>query len=402
VTVAAEQAGDATYAPVSLSRSFAVRKLAQTIAFAPIPAQPRTNTVGLAAAASSGLPVTFAVVSGPGVLAGGTNLSFTATGTVAVAASQPGDATWEAAATATNLVLVTDTVPYMPGDFDGDRATDLNVYFDDPYRQYWYSLSLDSRVLAWEEAWGGTTNRNPFTTLRGDYDGDRISDLAVYDHVNGFWYVRTLDERVLVWEQPWGGAGFLPVAGDFDADGIWDLAVYHEATGEWFVRGADGTVLAYGLAWGGPGFRPLTGDADGDGAYDLILNYYLGAPYWVYWYGYSLARNEALFWEKPWGHVGWIPVEGDYDGDGLGDLGVYNPETGDWHVADWAYTHAIVWYVPFGGPGYTPVPGDYDGDRIWDLAVYEQATGLWYVRTVSGTVLLWASPLGGPGFAPLR
>lgn len=78
----------------------------QSIDFPPIPDQWTTNSVGLAAAADSGFPVEFAVASGPAEIADLTNLTFTGTGQVAIAASQPGDANWNAAPPVTNVFTV--------------------------------------------------------------------------------------------------------------------------------------------------------------------------------------------------------------------------------------------------------------------------------------------------------
>ena len=78
----------------------------QTISFPAIPDQLTTDTAALAATASSGLPVSFAVVAGPGVITGQTNLTFTTAGTVSVMAIQPGDPDWTAAAPVTNTFIV--------------------------------------------------------------------------------------------------------------------------------------------------------------------------------------------------------------------------------------------------------------------------------------------------------
>jgi len=96
----------ATNSPQTLSIVLTVGKGLQTIAFPNPGAQVSTGRVGLAATASSGLPVSFAVLSGPGQLAGGTNLSFTGAGTVRVVASQAGDANWNPAPEATNAIQV--------------------------------------------------------------------------------------------------------------------------------------------------------------------------------------------------------------------------------------------------------------------------------------------------------
>ena len=80
----------------------------QTIDFPAIGPQHPDHTLELAATASSGLTVGFAVASGPATITGGTSLSFSGTGTVSIVASQGGDANWNAAADATNTFAVTE------------------------------------------------------------------------------------------------------------------------------------------------------------------------------------------------------------------------------------------------------------------------------------------------------
>ena len=83
-----------------------IARAPQTVAFPPIPNQVITNVVGLSATSSSGLPVSFSVASGPAIITGGTNLSFSATGTVAIVASQSGSTNWLAAPSLTNRLEV--------------------------------------------------------------------------------------------------------------------------------------------------------------------------------------------------------------------------------------------------------------------------------------------------------
>jgi len=77
----------------------------QAIDFPEIGAQIATNVLTLLATASSGLPVTFAVAGGPGVVEGST-LAFTGAGDVAVVASQGGNEDWNPAPDVTNLLTV--------------------------------------------------------------------------------------------------------------------------------------------------------------------------------------------------------------------------------------------------------------------------------------------------------
>ena len=86
---------------------------AQTITFATLTTPAAYDPAGyaLSATASSGLPVTFSVISGPAVISGGNTLTPSGLGTVVVAADQPGNATYAAATEVTQTVVVTSAGP---------------------------------------------------------------------------------------------------------------------------------------------------------------------------------------------------------------------------------------------------------------------------------------------------
>jgi hypothetical protein len=98
VTLTASQAGNATFAPASLSRTFIVAKANQTITFtAPTNRGSTSPPFTVTATASSGLPVSFRVVSGPASVIGNTVTLDGTLGTVTLEASQAGDANWNPA-----------------------------------------------------------------------------------------------------------------------------------------------------------------------------------------------------------------------------------------------------------------------------------------------------------------
>jgi len=74
-----------------------------------------TNKVGLSAQASSGLPVSFTVRTGPGAITGGTNLVFANTGLVSIVASQAGDTIYAPAPNVTNTFTVIPPLSAEPG-----------------------------------------------------------------------------------------------------------------------------------------------------------------------------------------------------------------------------------------------------------------------------------------------
>ncbi len=101
-TVRADQAGNAAYNPApSASRSFTVSRVSQTITFGAVSAKTLLQTpFSVSATASSGLPVTFASTT-PAVCAtsgvNGSMIDLLSLGSCTIVASQPGNATYNAA-----------------------------------------------------------------------------------------------------------------------------------------------------------------------------------------------------------------------------------------------------------------------------------------------------------------
>jgi hypothetical protein len=112
VVLQASQAAAGNYAAATQNASFPVAAAAQTITFAapPSPVNYGTAPVSLSATASSGLAVTFSVLSGPASISGSA-LTITGAGTVVVAADQPGNSNFAAAAEVTHSITVNKAAP---------------------------------------------------------------------------------------------------------------------------------------------------------------------------------------------------------------------------------------------------------------------------------------------------
>ncbi len=121
IVISASQAGDGNFLPATtVTQTIVVNPRGQMITFA----QPTTVTyeankvVPLEATASSGLPVSFALISGPGTL-NGNQLTLTGAGTLQITARQPGDATFATADPVTRTLIVakgTQTIHFEPLD----------------------------------------------------------------------------------------------------------------------------------------------------------------------------------------------------------------------------------------------------------------------------------------------
>ncbi len=266
-------------------------------------------------------------------------------------------------------------------DYDGDGKSDLAVLSAD--RSLFVFLATGDRFaqMHWE---AGAAGPGLYHAAPGDYDGDGILDLGLFDEAAGIFYVRYSSTGMAA-SATLGGPGCRPAVADYDGDGRSDPAVYQAAEGYWTGwLSAENYSQKYTYA-GGPRYAPVPADYDGDGLADPVAySRVIGA-----WAG----RLSGLGYQ-PVALLSGVPdaqaVPGDYDGDGLADLALYQAAGGQWLVrlsnhGAWDVSAALV----LGGPGYVPVPGDYDGDGLSDPAVYSAAAGG-----------VWRGLLSAQGYAP--
>lgn len=132
------------------------------------------------------------------------------------------------------------------------------------------------------------------------------------------------------------------------------------------------TVLSANL--GGPDFVPVRGDFDGDGKQDPGVYQELTGNWYV-----ALSSNSYQVATVTLGGPGFLTAAGDFDGDGRADPAVFQEDTGDWYARLSSAQYSVSWLPNFSFPGFTPVPGDYDGDGIDELAIYQRASGDWHL-----------------------
>ncbi len=272
------------------------------------------ETVGLAATADSGLPVSFSVISG-GTITDGTNLSFTAAGIVRVVASQAGNAIYAAAPNVTNSFTISDIVSSFCADLDGDGTSDLVTVVGSNW-YVWFS-SASYQVCSGPFALGVYG-----TSLSGDIDGDGTDDLITV--VGSKWYVRFSSGQYQVQSGPFDlGIAGIPAIGYIDDDSLADLVVVVDSN--WYVWFS---TAQYQMQFGpydlGVAGLPAMGDIDGDGRDDLIV---VDGSNWYVWF--STAEYQICSGPFDLGVVG-TPATGYLDGDELADLIVVDGS--NWYV----------------------------------------------------------------------
>ncbi len=241
----------------------------------------------------------------------------------------------------------------VPGDYDGDGRTDFAVYHPNGAWDIRFSSGRydAGRTISW-----GLSSDIP---VPGDYDGDGFTDIAVYRPAEGKWYI--LRSNGLNWYYvnqvgytvQFGGSTDRPVPGDYDGDGITDLAIYH-TSGLWEIRYSSANFTSgVSIAWGLNSDIPVPGDYDGDGRTDLGIY----RPSEGTWYVLS-SSNYTTHFSVALGTNADRPVPGDYDGDGKTEVAILEP-SGRWRILYSHLNYTSGLDVQWGSSTDVPVVNDY-------------------------------------------
>jgi len=179
---------------------------------------------------------------------------------------------------------------------------------------------------------------------------------------------------------------------------LWLVVPYDTALGTTFVR------FRFSSAGGlGPTGLAPDGEVEDYGvpirsALDTVAAYAPGAGVFYLRNSNNPGAADAAFGYGPAG-LGWEPLVGDWNGDGVDTVGVYNPTTGTFYLrnsntpgaADLAFV-----YGP-GGLGWRPLVGDWDADGIDTVGVYNPLAGTFYLRHSNTPGMADAAFNFGPG-----
>ena len=237
------------------------------------------------------------------------------------------------------------------------------------------------------------------------------SDIPTRDDLNQGQFTLADPQKATPTEIMFGLPCAIPVSGDFDGDGTSEVGVYYR--GEWFLDLNGNGIWDEGDLWAKLGTvrdLPVVGDWDGDGKLDIGIfgpewpndhravmaepglpdrdNIVTGAKKnpppkeWEATSGFRVmrrastgeARSDVIDHVFYYGGAADIGVVGDWNGDGIATIGVFND--GTWILDDngdgrWLPGETL---LQFGSAGDLPVVGDWDGDGVDDVGVYRDGT----------------------------
>ncbi len=236
----------------------------------------------------------------------------------------------------------------LAADFNGDGGDDLLVF--NPVRgSYITAENRGGYLVPREESFFGLEGMETPEMMVGDFNGDGLDDIAIFDRENfrvGLAFSSGRGFENIAWQHPTllKRPGLKLVCGDFNGDLKSDIAVLDGISGEWWVMlaGRDGVFLPSQNPWmydwkSGGDWRPFASDVNGDGMWDLVV--YNGSGHWL------VALSQGGRFVR-WGEYGpWgggekaIPLVADFNGDGRSDLAIVEEAGGGGGVLDLALSY---------------------------------------------------------------
>lgn len=219
------------------------------------------------------------------------------------------------------------------------------------------------------------------------YEGDQ--DLGLFDPdtaVWRFWIGPDTPPREFLFGNP----GDVPLLGDWDCDDVDTAGLFRTADGYVYLRNTNTTGIAdLAYYFGNPGDIPIAGDFDGDGCDTVSL--YRPSEQRFYIVNHLGSGDAGIGAADSWfdfGNPADTPMAGDFDGDGVDEVGLHRRSTGlvyyeDELAVDGAGGVADHEFV-FGDPGDLFVTGDWNDDGTDTPGLYRQTALSFMLRFTNG------------------
>jgi Tol biopolymer transport system component len=203
------------------------------------------------------------------------------------------------------------------------------------------------------------------------------TSVGLVDPSTGLWHLQVLAPFYF------GDPGDSPFLGDWDGDGVDTPGLYRRSDGFVYLRDSNSQGIAdIRFFFGNPGDVPLAGDFDGDGDDTVSIYRPTEQRFFVINelgsgdFGLGEADYSFLF-----GDPGDQPVVGDWDGDGVDEIGLYRTSSGSFYYRNTLDSGVADGDFFFGDPGDRFISGDWGVADSHDTpAVFRPADATFHFR----------------------
>jgi hypothetical protein len=237
---------------------------------------------------------------------------------------------------------------------------------------------------------------------------------GLYDPVHSVFYLRDSQSAGAA-EQSFGfgtpNAGLEPIAGDWKGAGTTTVGVYDPRTSTFSLRNSNTTGTAdIAFGFGDPAlsssgqYVPVVGDWTGDGV-DTVGLYDRQTACWYLRNSNTTGAADITF---GFGVPGsnWVPVVGDWNGNGITTVGLYDPTNAVYYLRNSNSTGPATSAFGYGAPGsnWSPISGDWSGNGTSTIGFYDGDSSAWFLRNSNDTGVADASfgfGAAGAGWLPV-
>ena len=209
---------------------------------------------------------------------------------------------------------------------------------------------------------------------------------------NGAWNGASVDRQY-----NFGITGDIPITGDWNNNGISEIGVFRPSTHLFYLdyngNGAwNGAATDSSYNFGITGDIPISGDWNHDGISEIGVFRPSTHLFYLDYNGNGVWTGAAVDRSYNFGITGDIPITGDWNNNGMSEIGVFRPST---HLFYLDYNGNGVWNgaavdrtYNFGITGDIPITGDWNGDRKTEIGVVLGSRN-WYLDSSGNGV--WGS-----------
>jgi dipeptidyl aminopeptidase/acylaminoacyl peptidase len=247
-----------------------------------------------------------------------------------------------------------------------------------------FTTVRDGNIEIYVMASSGAGQTNISNHPNGDANPDwgRVADtVGLVDPVTGEWRLRDLSGDVTGFF--YGNPGDVPFMGDWDCDGVDTPGLFRQSDAFAYLRNSNSQGIAdIRFFFGNPSDIPLAGDFDGNGCDSLSI--YRPSEQRFYIINALGANNGGLGpaqFSFIFGNPGDKPFVGDFDGDGIDEVGLHRESTGFVYYRNTLDTGIASNQFFFGDPGDRFVSGDWGVvDGVDTPAMFRPSNTTFYFR----------------------
>ena len=164
-----------------------------------------------------------------------------------------------------------------------------------------------------------------------------------------------------------------------------DVGLHDPTTGSWHLRStATGTVTSF--FYGDTSDEPFMGDWNCDGVDTPGLYRRSDGKVYLRNSNTQGVADIEFFFGDPFD----VPVVGDFNADGCDTVSIYRPSEQRFYIVNALGANngglgPADFFFEFGNPGDAPTWGDWDGDGVTEVGLYRESTGFFYSRNTLTT-----------------